>query len=93
METLRFFPTTRLPLISRLPESFGDGRDGRWGGHGRERRNQKKCFEVEKYFNKPIVSVAGQPQKPGQELRRRSPQELPIATSPFRTHRETEAQK
>lgn len=63
------------------------------GGHGRERRNQKKCFEVEKYFNKPIVSVAGQPQKPGQELRRRSPQELPIATSPFRTHRETEAQK
>jgi hypothetical protein len=47
METLRFFPTTWLLLISRLPERF------RGWDHGCEKES-KKCFEVGKYFNKWI---------------------------------------
>lgn len=55
METLRFFPTTRLLLISRLPERFGEPAVGEGGTDcGEEIEN---CFEVEMYSNTPIDRV------------------------------------
>lgn len=55
METLRFFPTTRLLLISRLPERFGEPAVGEGGTDcGEEIEN---CFEVEMYSHTPMVSV------------------------------------
>lgn len=74
METLRFSPTTRLLLISRLPERFGEPAVGEEGADCGE--DSENCFEVEKYSNKPMMS-----KKPGKKLQHRSPQKLPSQVS------------
>lgn len=64
METLRFFPTTRLLLISRLPERFGEPAVGEGNTDcGEELEN---CFEVEMYSNALMVSETVPSKKPGQ---------------------------